>query len=311
MQILTSFVGPHGAAAAAKVVGARTASVLPLNLKSDLLLSTATFGSQAKLNGWCSVLDRRVRDALHHPNKLRYAGCERPEQLEANPHLTVMLDDAGWLTRHLPLDINACEPFAAWQGSLKSYLAAVRLTFDALGIAIRRAIPMSGVRLLAAEVFDVTLHTATSGQPPHPSLRRSHIAWFAGLNPAAGDVLGPQWNPIYSVYNTRPIGESGHADAETMSQWVLYHLNSGVGVPWFAITPLREDDTPIDVELVGRDLRTCKDSLATGYFVDSGVVLWANPRSVESAGTAAGLCSEAIARATAKASTPEVDPSIK
>ena len=292
MEILTSFVGPHGAEAAMKVRGAFNRCVLPLTLKSDLGLSTATFGSQAKLNGWCSVLDRKVRDALHHPNKLRYAGCERPEQLAANPRLAVMVDDAGWLTRHLPLDINACEPFAAWQGSLRSYLASVRLIFDALGIAIRRAVPMSGVRLLASEVFDVTPLTATSMQPPHTELRTRYLSFFGEHGAGPASVLGPQWNPISSHYNTAPVGTPQHVDADRMESWMLCCRGPRSSGAWACLTPLRDDGVPIDADVFSRDLRIAQEVFAFG----DGLVIWANPRTPESANAAVELCSAVLTR---------------
>lgn len=286
-MILTSFVGPFGASASATVRGAQNQSVLPLTLRSDLGLSADTFRTQAKLRGWCATLDARVKAAIHHPNKLLYAGCTQPAELSRRTSLAVMLDDAGYLTRHLPLDLTACEPLAAWRGQLDTYLAAVRQAFDSLGVAIRRAIPMSGVRLLAAEVFDTTPLTAVSSQPPHRALRASHDRWF-GVETARDAIIGPQWEPCYSCYHTAAPGTDGYMTRAEMVAWIERCPG------WIAVTPLAENDHPAHAETFARDLR---DATLYGAGRGRGVVIWANPRTRDAAAAAADLVSRAIVAA--------------
>jgi len=270
-----SFVGRHHEHARIPVT---SRTVLPLNLRSDLGLARESFTTAAKLRGCIGRFRDLVASALSEPSKLAYAGVASLGDLASRPDLTVMVDDAGWLTRHLPLDLAYCEPYAAWKGTMRSYLEAVTNLWEALGEAIRRTVPMPGVRLLAAEVWDTTPLTALSNQPPHPALRERHDRFLrAQMNLGAGGVLGAQWEPITSLYRPADL------DASDFESWASAAFGT-----WACCTPVR-DGGVIDLAEMAWNLAVLRRTYA------DRVVVWCHPQSPDEAAAAYALTLDAHA----------------
>ncbi len=270
-----SFVGRHHEHARIPV-SSRT--VLPLNLRSDLGLARESFTTAAKLRGRIGRFRDLVASALSEPSKLAYAGVATLGELASRPDLTVMVDDAGWLTRHLPLDLAYCEPYAAWKGTMRDYLEAVTNLWEALGEAIRLTVPMPGVRLLAAEVWDTTPLTALSNQPPHPALRDRHERYVrAQMNLGYGGVLGAQWEAITSLYRTAGM------DVHDYGAWACQTVGT-----WACCTPVR-DGSLVDSAELASTLAVLRRTYA------DRVVVWCHPQSPDEAAAAYALTLDAHA----------------